>query len=305
MTSHEPAASGPHRMRTEPGVVGSVSVLGLGPMGTPIARNLLDSGTPTTVWNRTRSRAEPLAADGAILADTVADAAADVVLSVLPDVPQLRVLLDGAALAAFGAARTVLVVTSTTSPEHIRSLAGDLAPHGIRVLDAPMSGGVAGAAAGTLSMMVGGAEEDVAAARPVLEVIGGRITHLGPLGAGALAKLCNQVVVAGTLGALGEALGLARAGGIDPHQLVEVLSGGLAASQVLAQKQDKLLSREYSLGGSTDNQVKDLRYATAAMEQVGMTGRLSPLLLEMFSELVERGAGQDDHAAVQELFLDD
>lgn len=304
MTSQEPAAAAAHSTSDDAGPVRSVSVLGLGPMGMPIARNLLASGTPTAVWNRTRARAEEIGADSARVADTVADAAAGVVLSVLPDVPQLRSLLDEAALSAFGEARTVLVITSTTSPEQVRALGEDLAPHGIRVLDAPMSGGVAGASAGTLSMMVGGDEADVATVRPVLEVIGGTLTHLGPLGAGALAKLCNQVVVAGTLASLAEAFGLARAGGLDPAQLARVLSSGLAASEVLTQKQAKLLEREYSLGGSTDNQVKDLRYATAAMEQVGVTGRLSPVLLEMFSELVERGAGQDDHAAVQELFLE-
>lgn len=304
MTTQDPLADAAHRTPPGPAGVGSVSVLGLGPMGMPMARNLLASGLPTTVWNRTRSRAEGIGADGARVAETVADAAADVVLSVLPDVPQLRELLDEPALAAFGAAGTVLVVTSTTSPEHVRALGEELAPRGIRVLDAPMSGGVAGAEAGTLSMMVGGEEADLAVARPVLEVIGGTLTHLGPLGAGSLAKLCNQVVVAGTLASIAEALGLARAGGIDPAQVMEVLSTGLAASEVLTQKREKLLEREYSLGGSTDNQVKDLRYATAAMEGEGLTGRLSPVLLEMFTELVRRGAGQDDHTVVQELYLD-
>lgn len=282
----------------------TVSVLGLGPMGMPIARTLLAAGMPTTVWNRTAATAQPLAGEGAVLAGSVAEAASDVVLSVLPDVPQLRDVLDDAALSAFEAAGAVLVVTSTTGAERVRSLAADLAPRGIRVLDAPMSGGVAGAAAGTLSLMVGGDPADVARARPVLETIGGTITHLGPLGAGSLAKLCNQVVVAGTLASLGEAFGLARAGGIAPEQLLRVLSGGLAASEVLAQKQDKLLHREYTLGGSTDNQVKDLLYAAAAMEERGMEGRLTPVLLEAYRELVEAGHGQQDHSIVQELFLE-
>lgn len=272
-------------------------------MGMPMARNLLTSGMPTTVWNRTRSKAEALAAEGAHVAESVEAAAADVVLSVLPDVPQLRALLDERTLAAFADTGTLLVVTSTTSPEQMRTLGEELAPHGIAVLDAPMSGGVAGAAAGSLSLMVGGTEDDVTRAHPVLELIGATITHLGPLGAGSLTKLCNQVVVAGTLASLGEAFGLARTGGIDPTQLVQVLSGGLASSEVLTQKQDKLLSRDYSLGGSADNQVKDLLYATAAMEQVEMTSRLTPVLLEAYQDLVERGAGQEDHAAVQELFL--
>lgn len=304
MSSHESVVASHGTSAADPDA-SSVSVLGLGPMGAPIARNLLASGRSTTVWNRTRSRAEAFAADGARVAATVAEAAADVVLVVLPDVPQLREILDEVALDALEAAGSLLVITSTTSPEQVRALAEELAPRGVRVLDAPMSGGVAGAAAGTLSLMVGGAEEDVARARPVLETIGATLTHLGPLGAGSLAKLCNQVVVAGTLASLAEAYGLARAGGIDPGRLTEVLAGGLAASEVLTQKQDKLLARDYALGGSTDNQVKDLRYATAAMERAGMSGRLTPVLLAAYTEVIERGGGQLDHAAVQELFLDE
>lgn len=288
---------------SDPRPAASVAVLGLGPMGLPIARTLLSAGMPTTVWNRTRSKADALAADGAVVAGSVAEAAADVVLSVLPDVPHLRGLLDEEALAALGAAGTLLVVTSTTSPELIQALGEDLAPHGIGVLDAPMSGGVAGAAAGSLSLMVGGADADVARALPVLEVIGGTVTHLGGLGAGSVTKLCNQIVVAGTLASLGEAFGLARASGIDPAQLARVLGGGLAASEVLRQKQDKFLTRDYSLGGSTDNQVKDLLYATAAMENAEVPARLVPVLLTAYQELVDHGAGQQDHAAVQELFL--
>ncbi|MGP9537191.1 NAD(P)-dependent oxidoreductase [Brachybacterium sp. AOP43-C2-M15] len=281
----------------------TVSVLGLGPMGAPIARSLLAAGRAPAVWNRTRARAEELAAEGARLADTVAEAAADVVLAVLPDVPQLRSVLDEQALDAFAAAGTLLVITSTTGPEQVRSLAEDLADHGIRVLDCPMSGGVAGAAAGTLSLMVGGREQDVARALPVLETIGGTVTHLGPLGAGSLAKLCNQVVVAGTLASIAEALGLARAGGLDVDALLRVLDGGLASGELLTQKRRKLADREYSLGGSTDNQVKDLLYATAAMEDLGLEGRLTPVLLEEFREVVARGGGQLDHAMIQELFL--
>lgn len=267
-----------------------------------MARNLLAAGLPTTVWNRTRSTAEALAADGAVVADSVAEAAADVVLSVLPDVAPLRALLDEGALAAMGAKGTLLVVMSTTGPEQVRALGEDLAPHGIRVLDAPMSGGVAGAAEGSLSLMIGGEDAEVARARPVLEVLGGTIIHLGGLGAGSIAKLSNQIVVAGTLASLAEAFGLARSSGIDLGQLAEVLGGGLAASAVLTQKRDKLLARDYSLGGSTDNQVKDLLYATTALEQAEVTGRLTPVLLEAYQEVVERGYGQQDHTAIQELF---
>ncbi|GAA1486187.1 NAD(P)-dependent oxidoreductase [Brachybacterium fresconis] len=281
-----------------------IAVIGLGPMGHPIAATLLDAGLTPLVWNRTASRADDLVAAGAIRAERPADAAAPVILSVLPDVAPLRELLDAPTRQAWGAAGARLVVLSTTGPEQVIELAEELAVDGIAVVDAPMSGGVAGAAAGTLSLMVGGTRDDVAAVLGVLEVIGGTVVHLGPLGSGMVAKLCNQIVVGGTLAALAEAFALARRSGLDVQQLVTLLEGGLARSEVLAQKKDKLIEREYSLGGSADNQVKDLRYATAAAESAGLPARLLPALLGLYRGSVDRGDGGQDHAVVQELYLE-
>ncbi|GAA1489648.1 NAD(P)-dependent oxidoreductase [Brachybacterium sacelli] len=281
-----------------------VAVIGLGPMGHPLAATLLDAGLTTVVWNRTASRADDLVAAGAIRAAGPAEAAAPVILSVLPDVAPLRELLDAPTREAWGAAGARVVVLSTTGPEQVVALAEELAPDGIAVVDAPMSGGVAGAAAGTLSIMVGGAEEDVAAVLPVLGTIGGIVLHLGPLGTGTVAKLCNQIVVGGTLAALAEAFSLARRSGLDVEQLVTLLEGGLARSEVLAQKKEKFVGREYSLGGSAANQVKDLTYATAAAEGAALPARLLPALLELYLETVDRGDGGKDHAVVQELYLD-
>ncbi|WP_114856038.1 NAD(P)-dependent oxidoreductase [Brachybacterium sp. YJGR34] len=281
------------------------AVIGLGPMGHPVAATLLEAGIDLVVWNRTPSRGDDLVAAGARRAATPAEAAAEVILSVLPDVAQLRALLDAPTRAAWGAAGARLVILSTTGPEQVVALAEELAPDGIAVVDAPVSGGVAGAAAGTLSIMVGGAEEDVRAVRPVLEIAGGTVLHLGPSGSGAVAKLCNQIVVGGTLAALAEAFALARRSGLRPEQLAALLEGGLARSEVLAQKREKLLGREYALGGSTDNQVKDLRYASTAAEGVDLPARLLPALLALYSEAVEAGDGQADHAVIQELYLED
>jgi len=283
----------------------AVSVIGLGPMGHPITMNLLAAQRPVAVWNRTASRADDLVAAGARRAQTLAEAAAPVILSVLPDVHHLRSLLTSEVTAAWAAAEAHLVVLSTTGPDKVRDLAGDLAADGIRVIDAPVSGGVAGAEAATLSIMVGGAAEDVAAVRGTLESIGSTVLHLGPLGSGATAKLCNQIVVAGTLASLGEALALARRSGLDTEAVITLLVGGLAGSVVLNQKQENLRNRSYPLGGSTDNQVKDLLYATDAAESVGVPARMVPVLLELFETAVKTGHGQDDHAAVQEVFLDD
>lgn len=282
----------------------AVSVIGLGPMGHPIATNLLAAHREVTVWNRTSSRADDLVAAGAERAMTLAGAAAPFILSFLPDVHHLHALLTPEVRAAWSTAGPRLVVLSTTGPEKVRSLAQELAADGIRVVDAPVSGGVAGARAASLSIMVGGAEEDVEAVRGVLEDIGRTVLHLGPLGSGATAKLCNQIVVAGTLASLGEALALARRGGLDIDALITLLQGGLAGSEVLTQKQENLRSRSYPLGGSTDNQVKDLLYATDAATEVGLPARMVPVLLELFEAAVEAGLGQDDHAAVQEMFLE-
>lgn len=281
----------------------TVAVLGLGPMGHPIAENLLDAQPGLVVWNRTAERADDLVAAGAQLASAPAEAAAPVIVSVLPDVAQLRSLLDAPTREAWAEAGAHLVVMSTTGPDQVIDLAQELAADGIGVVDAPMSGGVDGATAGTLSIMVGGADEHVAAVRGVLEAIGTTVLHLGPLGSGAVAKLCNQIVVAGTLASLGEALGLARRSGLDVENLVEVLAGGLADSEVLTQKREKLLTREYPLGGSLTNQVKDLRYAAAAAERAQLPARLLPALLDLSVEGVETGHGHEDHTVVQELYL--
>lgn len=282
----------------------AVTVIGLGPMGHPIAANLLAAGRTVAVWNRTPSRADDLVAAGALRARTLSEAAAPAILSVLPDVHQLQTLLSAEVRRAWSNAGARLVVLSTTGPEAVRGLAADLASDGITVVDAPVSGGVAGARAATLSIMVGGTEEDVLAVRGILESIGSTVLHLGPLGSGATAKLCNQIVVAGTLASLGEALGLARRSGLDIESLLTVLRGGLANSEVLAQKQENLLARDYPLGGSTDNQVKDLLYARTAADAVKLPARLIPLLLDLFEDAIETGRGQQDHASVQELFLD-
>jgi len=283
----------------------TVSVIGLGPMGAPIADNLIASPAAVTVWNRTAATAAPFGERGARVASTPADAAADVILSILPDVPQLEALLDETTLTAWGSRGARLVIMSTTSPAHVRRLAERLEPYSIAVLDAPMSGGDKGAREGSLSIMVGGREADYLEIKPVLESIGTTIRHMGEVGAGSVAKLCNQVVVAGTLAALAEAFSLAARSDLNMDYLAEILGGGLAASAVLDLKGEKLLRREYSLGGSAVNQLKDLRHAHRTADEVGARTPLLSLLEELFSEVVDRDLGARDHAVVQELFRDD
>ncbi|HKG49591.1 MAG TPA: NAD(P)-dependent oxidoreductase [Actinomycetales bacterium] len=281
-----------------------VGVLGLGPMGEPIARNLVSGGFPVAVWNRTRAKAEAFHGVAATPLEP-AQLRADVVLSVLPDVDQLNLVAPPRVLAAWAAAGTsVLAILSTTSPEKVRDFAGRAAAVGIDVVDAPMSGGDRGAREATLSIMVGGSEAAFATVSPVLDAIGGRVAHLGPLGAGTVAKLCNQLVVAGTLTALGEALGLARHAGLDEEALLGLFGSGLAASAVLDLKGEKMLRRDYPLGGSALNQLKDLRYAGQVAAELGARTPLLDVVTSLFAEVVDRGLGDSDHAVVREIFPD-
>ena len=279
-----------------------VAVLGLGPMGAPIARNLAAAGFPLSVWNRTRSRGEAFA-DVAEVPAEPAEVRADVVLSVLPDVDQLDQVAPDPVLASWAAAGTdVLMVLSTTSPQRVHDLAARAAAVGIEVVDAPMSGGDRGAREGTLSIMVGGSDAAVARVTPVLHAIGRRVVHMGALGAGAVAKLCNQLVVGATLAALGEALGLAHHAGLDEGALLEVLGTGLAGSAALDLKREKLLARDYPVGGSADNQLKDLRYAEQVAAELGARTPLLDLVTALYTEAVDRGLGDQDHSVIRELF---
>jgi 2-hydroxy-3-oxopropionate reductase len=264
----------------------------------------VSAGFPVAVWNRTRSKTAAFAGD----AETPAEAAqlrADVVLSVLPDVDQLDVVAPEPVLAAWAEAGTsVVAILSTTSPPKVREFAARAAGVGIEVLDAPMSGGDRGARDATLSIMVGGSQTAFAYVTPVLGAIGGRVVHMGPLGAGSVAKLCNQLVVAGTLAALGEALGVAHRAGLDEQALLGLFGNGLAASAVLDLKGEKMLGHEYPLGGSAVNQLKDLRYAEQMANELGARTPLLRVVTALFTEVVDRGLGDSDHAVVRELFGD-
>jgi 2-hydroxy-3-oxopropionate reductase len=181
----------------------------------------------------------------------------------------------------------------------VAELADELARDGIGVVDAPLSGGVAGAESGNLSIMVGGQDWAVAKAMPVLEKVGSTIVHFGPPGAGEIAKACNQVVVAGTVTAIAESLVLADACGLDRAQLLRILGGGLAASEVLRQKKDRWLNADFTGGGSAANQLKDLRFASDTAASQGMELPLSLALKDVFEKMIDEGLGHLDHSAVE------
>lgn len=281
----------------------TVAVVGLGPMGAPIASNLAGAGFDTAVWNRTRSVAEAFASVARV-PERLEDLNSAVILSVLPDVDQLESLATPCVLAAWRAAGTrYVLIMSTTSPTKVARFAATAAPYDIVTIDAPMSGGDRGAREATLSVMVGCAPDDFEAILPILQAVGTTIERMGDVGSGAVAKLCNQVIVATAMAAVGESLSLARAYGLDLEQLVRILQGGLARTEVLELKRDKFLQRSYELGGSAENQLKDLRYAQAAADARSARSDLVALVGELYAEAVREGFGADDHSVVQELYL--
>lgn len=282
----------------------AVSLLGLGRMGEPIARRLLADLGGLTVWNRTPAKAEALRGLGAAVAESPAAAAAPVTLTVLTDLADVEAVLEGpdgllAGWRRAGVGEPVLVVHGTVSPTGVARLAERLRPLGVGVVDAPLSGGVAGAESGALSVMAGGDPEALERALPVLRLVGSTVVVLGGPGAGEIAKACNQVVVAATVAAISEALTLAGASGIDRGLLLDVLAGGLASSEVLRQKRARWLARDYEGGGSAANQLKDLRFVEETAEAAGLSLPVAHALTGLFDRMVAEGLGALDHSAVE------
>lgn len=268
-----------------------VCVLGLGNMGLPVAINLARAGHDVTGAN---IAPVPAASEAGVAVSTDATEALrdrEVVFCLLPDLPYLEpmlpALLDGGA--------TDLVVMSTISPSAVRGLAERLDGQ-VNVMDACMSGGVAKAEDGSMSIMCGADEAMFERVRPLLDVIGGTVELMGSVGAGAVTKACNQMVVAGTLVALAEATLVAKDNGLDAHHVLQVLGAGLAASELLDQKAAKLADEDFSPSGPAKFLVKDLTFAT---DSAG--GRDLPSLqvsLDLFTGLTEAGLGDDDNSVV-------
>jgi 2-hydroxy-3-oxopropionate reductase len=285
--------------------------IGLGSMGAPMATQLAvhcrDRGDRLLVWNRNRARETELLAAGATAADSPADlvAACDVVIVMLPDLPQLVELTDGPAKLLSGVRTpTVLVICSSIAPDGARSYArhaAELTRELVQVVDAPVSGGPEGANAGTLAIMAGGTEAAMDAAWPALSAMGSTVRHLGPIGSGSLAKACNQMVVAATMIALSEATVLAEASGVDVAGLLDVLAGGYAASRVLEVKRENFITRRYSAAGKAAYMVKDLEFVRAEAERSGASIEQARLSLATFAAVADAGLGDQDMSVVHQI----
>ena len=285
--------------------VGTVGFIGLGAMGGPMARNLVtDARVRVRVTARSRTKAADLVAVGAEWRETPRSLAADadVMVLMLPDLPEVEAVLDGPdGILAAESADLVLVVSSTSSPDGVRALQARLDERTggrVRVVDAPVSGGVEGAAAGTLSIMVGGATDDVRRVLPVLDACGTAV-HLGPLGAGQVAKACNQMIVAATVLALGEAAVLAERSGLDLPVLFDLLAGGYAGSRILETRGRTIVDQDYRPAGLAKYMVKDLGFAADVADRTGTNAVLLPAVRSGFTELVDRGLGDFDIAVTR------
>jgi 2-hydroxy-3-oxopropionate reductase len=276
--------------------------------GGPMARNLAEAGHELVLYNRTRSKTEELAGEvGAEVATNPREVAerSGVIFTMLPGPPEVEEVVAGEGGLLQGAGEGSLIVdTSTSSPVLARELARSARERGASMLDAPVSGGDVGAVEGTLSIMVGGDERDFERARPLFEVLGETVTHVGPSGAGQLAKACNQIVVALAIEAVSEALVLGSRGGVAPAKILEVLSGGLAANKVMEVKRDKLLERDFEPGGKVEFHRKDLRIALEAGREYGVPLPATAVVCQMFEALMAKGRGGWDHSSLLALIED-
>ncbi len=278
----------------------TIGFIGLGIMGKPMSRNLLKAGYPLRVYSRTQADVEAIANEGAQACTCCREVAAqaDVVITMLPDSPDVeQVYLGPEGILAGARAGTVLVDMSTISPTVAQKVAAAAAEKGCPMLDAPVSGGDVGAQKGTLSIMVGGSAEAFARVEPVFLAMG-KPVHCGDSGAGQVVKACNQVLVAVTLLGMSEALVLGAKAGVDPAKIVQVLSGGLARCGVLEVRGPRVVERDFRPGFRLGLHYKDLNIIREAGRAFGVPLPASALAHELFGAALAAGRGNLDHSAV-------
>ncbi|WP_119166828.1 NAD(P)-dependent oxidoreductase [Algihabitans albus] len=279
--------------------ISSVAVLGTGLMGRPMAERLLGARFSLRVWNRTRAKAEPLTELGARLCETPGEAVedADVIITMLENGPVVTDVLFASDLLSKSAPGALVIDMSSIPPSLARDHATRLAERDLSHLDAPVSGGTAGAAAGTLAIMAGGSPEDFAKAAPLFEAMG-RATHVGPTGAGQMTKLANQAIVAVTIAAVSEGLLLAAAGGADPAAVRDAISGGFCDSRILELHGKRMIDRDWIPGGKSSTHLKDMNTVLETAETLKLDLPLTKAVRDQLAELVATDKAETDHAAL-------
>lgn len=279
----------------------AIGFIGLGVMGRPMALNLLEHGFPLVVHNRSRAAQDLVVQAGAIGAESPAAVARQsrCIITMLPDGPDVEsVLTAGDGVFSAVQPETTVIDMSTIAPAVTRRLARTAVTHGVTLLDAPVSGGEIGAIDGTLSIMVGGDAVALERVRPVLEAMGKRIIHLGEAGAGQVCKACNQLVIGGTLAAVGEAFALAAKAGVDPAKVREALLGGFAASRVLEVHGERLLKKNFTPGFPVRLYRKDLRIVLDALNDAQVSAPVTAVVQQLLTSLVADGKEALDYSAL-------
>jgi 2-hydroxy-3-oxopropionate reductase len=272
-----------------------IAFVGLGIMGLPMATNVVTAGYDVHAYNRSpREFTGTLAGS---IADAVRDA--DVIVTMLPDSPDVdAVVLGPDGVLATAREGALLIDTSSIAPATARAVAAAAAEVGVRALDAAVSGGEQGAIEGVLSIMVGGAAEDFEAARPVLETLGSTVVHVGPAGSGQTVKAANQLIVAGTIELVAEALTFLDAHSVDLEPAVQVLAGGLAGNRILDRKAASMIRHEFTPGFRIDLHHKDLGIVTDSARDAGVVIPLGALVAQLMASARARGLGDLDHSAL-------
>jgi 2-hydroxy-3-oxopropionate reductase len=281
----------------------TVGFIGLGVMGKPMARNLLDKGFPVVVNSRSRAPIDELVAHGAVAAANPGEVArqATRIITMLPDGPDVAAVLQAPA-GVFHAMQggTIIIDMSSIAPALARYLAQRAAEQGATMLDAPVSGGEVGAINATLSIMVGGEQNAFDAVKPILDAMGNpeRVVRIGESGAGQVCKVCNQMVIGGTLAAVSEAFALARKAGVDPARVREALLGGFAASRVLEVHGERMLTGNYKPGFRARLYAKDFRIASQTLEEHHVPAPVAAAVHQLVKALIAAGKGDEDYAAL-------
>lgn len=279
----------------------NIGFIGLGIMGKPMVRNLLKAGFVPRVFNRSEAAVGELSAEGTISAGSASEVAgeSDIVITMLPDSPDVEAVVLGENGVLEGAKEGLLLIDmSTISPVVTRKIATEMERSGVRMMDAPVSGGDKGAIAGTLSIMAGGDAKDYERATPLFAAMGKTIRHCGPVGSGQVVKACNQIVVALVIEAVSEALVLGSKAGVSPEVVLQVLSGGLAQNRVMDLRGPTMIGHDFTPGFKARLHRKDMSIILDTAREFGVALPVSALVDQMFTHLVADGKGDLDHSSL-------
>lgn len=282
-----------------------IAFIGLGVMGMPMCCNLIEAGYPMVVYARRPETLKKMVAEGAEARSSSAEASkdADVIITMLPDSPEVEEVVLGPSGVLEGARPgSILIDMSSIAPSASKRIAARLGECGVRMLEAPVSGGQPGAIAGTLSIMVGGDQADFEECEEILKVMGKSVVRVGDIGAGNTVKLCNQIIVALNIAAVGEAFSLGTKAGVDPAVIFSAIRGGLAGSNAMDAKIPLVLERDFDPGFRIDLHIKDLANALQTGRDLTVPLPLTSLIMQVLQALKVEGKGDLDHGAIMTFF---